>query len=76
MNGIITVLGKDSVGIIAKVCVYLSENNINILDIFLEVGMIEKMYILEEMFLLQNLKIKIYLSVQKNVLWHIIFCCF
>lgn len=30
---IITVLGKDQVGIIAKVCVYLSENNINILDI-------------------------------------------
>ena len=30
---IITVLGKDSVGIIAKVCTYLSENDINILDI-------------------------------------------
>ena len=30
---IITVLGKDQVGIIAKVCVYLSQNNINILDI-------------------------------------------
>ena len=30
---IITVLGKDQVGIIAKVCVYLSKNNINILDI-------------------------------------------
>ena len=30
---IITVLGKDRVGIIAKVCVYLSGNNINILDI-------------------------------------------
>ncbi len=30
---IITVLGKDRVGIIAKVCVYLSNNNINILDI-------------------------------------------
>ena len=30
---IITVLGKDRVGIIAKVCVYLSQNNINILDI-------------------------------------------
>ena len=29
----ITVLGKDSVGIIAKVCTYLSENSINILDI-------------------------------------------
>ena len=30
---IITVLGKDSVGIIAKVCTYLSGNRINILDI-------------------------------------------
>ena len=30
---IITVLGKDRVGIIAKVCIYLSGNNINILDI-------------------------------------------
>ncbi|MDE6024872.1 MAG: ACT domain-containing protein [Lachnospiraceae bacterium] len=30
---IITVLGKDRVGIIAKVCVYLSQNSINILDI-------------------------------------------
>jgi ACT domain-containing protein len=30
---IITVLGKDTVGIIAKVCTYLADNNINILDI-------------------------------------------
>ena len=30
---IITVVGKDSVGIIARVCTYLAENNINILDI-------------------------------------------
>lgn len=30
---IITVVGKDSVGIIAKVCTYLAENSINILDI-------------------------------------------
>ncbi|MDF2820161.1 MAG: hypothetical protein K0R15_602 [Clostridiales bacterium] len=30
---IITVVGKDSVGIIAKVCTYLSNNHINILDI-------------------------------------------
>ena len=30
---IITVVGKDSVGIIAKVCTYLSENGINNLDI-------------------------------------------
>lgn len=33
MKGIITVIGKDQVGIIAKVCTYLSNNNINILDI-------------------------------------------
>ena len=30
---ILTVLGKDTVGIIAKVCTYLAENGINILDI-------------------------------------------
>lgn len=30
---IVTVLGKDTVGIIAKVCAYLAENSINILDI-------------------------------------------
>lgn len=30
---IVTVLGKDTVGIIARVCTYLAENKINILDI-------------------------------------------
>ena len=30
---IITVIGKDTVGIIAKVCTYLAENKVNILDI-------------------------------------------
>ena len=30
---IITVVGHDAVGIIAKVCTYLAENNININDI-------------------------------------------
>lgn len=30
---IITVVGKDTVGIIAQVCTYLAENKINILDI-------------------------------------------
>lgn len=30
---IITVVGKDTVGIIARVCAYLAENNVNILDI-------------------------------------------
>ena len=32
-KSIITVIGKDSVGIIAKVCTYLADNDINILDI-------------------------------------------
>ena len=33
MKGIVTVVGKDSVGIIAKVCAFMSERNINVLDI-------------------------------------------
>ena len=32
-KSIITVVGKDTVGITAKGCTYLAENNINILDI-------------------------------------------
>ena len=32
-KAIITVVGKDTVGIIAKVCTYLAETKINILDI-------------------------------------------
>lgn len=32
-KAIITVVGKDTVGIIAGVCTYLAEENINILDI-------------------------------------------
>lgn len=32
-KGIITVVGKDQVGIIAKVCTYLADTDINILDI-------------------------------------------
>ena len=32
-RAIITVVGKDTVGIIAKVCTYLADNPINILDI-------------------------------------------
>lgn len=32
-KAIITVVGKDTVGIIAKLCSYLAENNVNILDI-------------------------------------------
>ena len=30
---VITVVGRDTVGIIAKVCTYLAENEVNILDI-------------------------------------------
>jgi ACT domain-containing protein len=30
---IITVVGKDTVGIIAKICTYLADNGINVLDI-------------------------------------------
>lgn len=33
MKGIITVVGKDKVGIIAGVCTLLSKENVNILDI-------------------------------------------
>lgn len=33
MKSIITVVGKDKVGIIYNVCKYLSEENINVLDI-------------------------------------------
>ena len=33
MNCIITVLGKDKMGIIGKVCTMLSDKNVNILDI-------------------------------------------
>ena len=32
-RAIITVVGHDAVGIIARVCTYLADNNINILDI-------------------------------------------
>ena len=30
---VITVVGKDTVGILAKICTYLSENGINVCDI-------------------------------------------
>ena len=33
MKAIVTVIGKDSVGIIAYVCAALSENGVNVLDI-------------------------------------------
>ena len=32
-RAIVTVVGKDTVGIIAAVCTYLADNKINILDI-------------------------------------------
>ncbi len=33
MRSIVTVIGKDTVGIIANVCAILAENGVNILDI-------------------------------------------
>ena len=33
MKAVITVIGKDTVGIIAKVCTYLAKEKVNILDI-------------------------------------------
>ena len=33
MNAIVTVVGRDQVGIIAAVCTLLAKNNVNILDI-------------------------------------------
>lgn len=33
MKAIVTVLGKDQVGIIAKVCTYLADKNVNVLEI-------------------------------------------
>lgn len=33
MKSIITVIGKDQVGIIAGICALLAENNVNVLDI-------------------------------------------
>ena len=33
MNAIVTVIGKDKVGIIAAVCIKLAEINVNVLDI-------------------------------------------
>lgn len=33
MKVIITVVGKDTVGIIAKICTYLSDNHVNVEDI-------------------------------------------
>ena len=33
MKAIVTVLGKDQVGIIAAVCTMLADNNVNVLDI-------------------------------------------
>lgn len=33
MNALVTVIGKDKVGIIAAVCIKLAEMNVNVLDI-------------------------------------------
>ena len=37
MNAIVTVIGKDKVGIIAAVCIKLAEMNVNVLDISLTI---------------------------------------
>ena len=37
-KAVISVVGKDKVGIIYKVCEYLAQNNINILDIAQTIG--------------------------------------
>ena len=54
-RAIITVVGKDTVGIIARVCTYLADQNINILDIsqtivdgFFNMMMIVDISVLEE----------------------------
>ena len=46
---IITVVGHDTVGIIAKVCTYLAEHQVNILDIYktIDDGNINNMMILD-----------------------------
>ena len=48
-KAIITVVGKDTVGIIAQVCTYLAENKVNILDISQTVlsGMFNMMMIVD-----------------------------
>lgn len=60
-RGIITVVGKDTVGIIAKVCTYLAEHDINILDI--------SQTIVQDMF---NMMMIVDLSVTNNDIRHII----
>jgi ACT domain-containing protein len=44
---VITVVGKDSVGIIAKTCTYLADNQINILDISIVDGFFNMMMIVD-----------------------------
>ena len=48
---VITVVGKDSVGIIAKTCTYLADNQINILDISQTIvdGFFNMMMIVDEL---------------------------
>ena len=46
---IITVVGKDTIGIIAKICTYLADNKINIMDISQTIiqGFFNKMMIVD-----------------------------
>ena len=46
-KAIITVVGKDTVGIIAKVCTYLSEISVNVLDISIVSGYFNMMMIVD-----------------------------
>ena len=53
---IITVVGKDTVGIIAKVCTYMADHQINILDISQETGRNGGFRVLNREFELAELK--------------------
>ena len=59
MKAIVTVVGKDTVGIIAKVCTYLAENQINILDI--------SQTIMQELFTMVML---VDMTDAENILWY------
>ncbi len=64
---IITVVGKDTVGIIARVCTYLADNRINILDISQTIvqGFFNMMMIVDELDALGE-KIGVVIKCQKE----------
>ena len=61
-RSIITVVGKDTVGIIAKVCTYLAEQQINILDITQTIvqGYFNMMMIVDTSHITDNFKTIVY----------------